>query len=88
ARFLSLPDVGPAVYRRLVEAFNMDGAQQIGATLVDLFSGGLDAGTVMLTDREYRGLRLVLDEFASDLPDGPRASLADLVTTLSRADRR
>ena len=87
-RFLSLPELGPAIYRRLVEDFNMDGAQQIGATLVDLFSGRLDAGTIMLTDREYRGLRLVSDEFDSDLPDGPAASLKDLITTLARADRR
>ncbi len=87
-RFLSLPELGPTIYRRLVEDFNMDGAQQIGASLVDLFSGGLDAGTVMLTDREYRGLRLVLDEFNADLPQGPRASLEDLIATLSRADRR
>jgi hypothetical protein len=87
-RFISLPELGSSIYYRLVDAFRMDGAQEIAATLVDLFSGALDHGTVMVNDREYRGLRLVLTEFGAELPDGPRASLQELVTTLARSDRK
>ena len=87
-RYLALPDEGTRIYRRLVEQFNMDGAQEIAATLVDLFSGQLDNGTVMVTDREFRGLNMVHSEFAADLPEGPRHSLHNLITTLARADHR
>ena len=86
-RFVALPELGPRIYARLVEQFNMDGAQEISAALIDLFSGQMDDGTVMVSDREFRGLRAVLEEFDADLPDGPRRSLRDLITTLSRADK-
>ncbi len=85
-RFLDLPDAGPRVYLRLVEVFQMDGAQEIAATLVDLMTGTLDDGTVMLTDREYRGLRLVLREFGPELPKQPAAALEELLRTFERAD--
>jgi hypothetical protein len=87
-RFIALPDLGRQIYARLVEQFNMDGAQEISATLIDLFAGQLESGTVMLSDREYRGLRSVLEEYEGDLPDGPRESLRELITTLARADKR
>lgn len=86
-RFIALPELGPRIYDRLVEQFNMDGAQTIAATVVDLFAGALDEGTVMVSDLEYRGLRVVLEEFDADLPEAPRRSLRDLITTLSRADK-
>jgi hypothetical protein len=78
---------GRYIALRLADQFNMDGAQEIAASLVDLFSGVLDTGTVMLTDREYRGLRRVLDEFGSEIPEGPRQSLSDLIITLQKANR-
>lgn len=87
-RFIALPDLGAQIYARLVEQFNMDGAQEISATLIDLFAGRLDSGTVMLSDREYRGLRSVLEEYNRELPEGPRESLRELITTLARADKR
>lgn len=86
-RYIALPELGPRVYMRLVDQFNMDGAQESAAALVDLFAGTLDSGSVMLTDREYRGLQLVLEEYGDELPDAPRRSLQDLITTLKRADR-
>lgn len=86
-RYIALPELGTRIYLRLADQFNMDGAQEIAASLVDLFSGVLDTGTVMLTDREYRGLRLVLDEFGPEIPEGPRQSLSDLIITLQKADR-
>ena len=86
-RYIALPELGARIYLRLAEQFNMDGAQEVAASLVDLFSGVLDTGTVMLTDREYRGLRLVLEEFGPDIPAGPRESLSDLIITLQKAGR-
>ena len=84
-RYIALPDLGQRVYHRLTERFDMDGAQEIAATLADLFAGSLDTGSVMVTDREVRGLTLVLDEFGPELPDAPRSSLSDLVVTLRKA---
>jgi hypothetical protein len=86
-RYIALPKLGEAMYRRLVEQFQMDGAQEIAATIVDLFAGRLESGTVMVSEREYRGLKLVLDEFGADLPDAPHRSLRELITTLARSDR-
>ena len=83
-RFVALPELGPRIYHRLVEEFQMDGAQEIGACFVDLIAGELDHGTVMLTDREYRGLRLIRDEFHQELPDGPSQALDDLIRSLAR----
>jgi hypothetical protein len=88
ARYVMLPDKGPRIYERLVETFQMDGAQEIAACLVDLVSGSLDNGTVMVSEREYQGLKYVADQFADWLPDGPRRSLENLVWTLSKATRR
>jgi hypothetical protein len=85
-RYIALPELGARIYQRLVSHFQMDGAQEISATLVDLFSGALDTGSVLLNDREYRGLSLVLEEYGGELPDGPRRSLQDLITTLRKAD--
>jgi hypothetical protein len=85
-RYIALPELGNRMYVRLVEQFNMDGAQEIAASLVDLFAGVLDSGAVMVSDREYRGLSLILDEFGDELPQGPRESLTDLITTLRKAD--
>ncbi len=87
-RYIALPDLGERMYLRLVEQFNMDGAQEIAASMVDLFSGVLDSGTVMVSDREYRGLSLIAEEFSSELPDGPRDSLTELITTLRKSERR
>jgi hypothetical protein len=84
-RYIALPELGKEIYLRLAEHFNLDGAQEIAGCLVDLFSGVLDSGTVMVSKREYRGMSLVLDEFGEALPDGPRTTLADLVTTLRKA---
>ncbi len=86
-RHIGLPEVGGAIYHRLVEQFNMDGAQEISGALIDLFAGELDEGTVTLSDREFRGLRTVMEEFDRDLPEAPRQSLRDLITALSRADK-
>lgn len=86
--YLDMPEAGPRIYARLVERFQLDGAQEIGAALVDLFDGTLDSGAVTLTDREYRGLRLVDEEFGSILPPRPAASLHDLIVSLSRSDIR
>jgi len=86
-RYIALPEVGAKIYHRLTDQFNMDGAQEIAAAFVDLIAGGLDSGTVMVTDREFRGLSLILDEYAPELPDGPRESLRDLITTLQKAGR-
>ncbi len=85
-RYIALPELGTQIYLRLTEQFNMDGAQEIAACLVDLFSGVLDSGAVMVSDREYRGLGLVLEEFGDELPQGPHESLTDLITTLRKAD--
>ena len=86
-RFVALPELGPSIYHRLVEQFDMDGAQEIAATLIDLFSGRLDEGTVMVSDRAFRGLEATLDEFDRELPEGPRETLRELIRTLSRAGR-
>ena len=83
-RFIALPDLGARIYGRLVEEFQMDGAQEIAACLVDLISGGMDQGAVMLTDREYRGLRLIRSEFREEMPDGPGNALDDLILALAR----
>lgn len=87
-RFVALPELGPRIYHRLVVQFQMDGAQTIAAALVTLFAGGMDDGTVMVTELEFRGMRAVLDEFGDDLPEGPGTTLRDLIATLSRADKR
>jgi hypothetical protein len=86
ARFLDLPDAGPRVYLRLVAVFQMDGAQEIAATLIDLVTGALDEGAVMLTDREYRGLQLVHREFSPDLPEEAAVALDELLRTLERGE--
>ncbi len=86
-RYAALPEIGPRIYLRLVEEFQMDGAQEIAACLVDLLAGALDHGTVMLTDREYRGLRLVRDEFGDALPEGPAVALDELVRSLAKTGR-
>lgn len=86
-RYIALPDTGARIYNRLVEEFQMDGAQEIAAALVDLISGSLDHGTVMLTDREYRGFKLVREEFRGELPEGPGNALDDLVLSLARTGR-
>lgn len=86
-RYLALGETGAAIYHRLTQVFQMDGAQEISAVLVDLAAGELDHGTVMLSDREYQGLRLVHDEFQHQLPDALRDTLHDLVRTIARADR-
>lgn len=88
AQHADLPEQGTRIYARLVERFGMDGAQEIGASLIDLLAGGLEDGAVTLTDREYRGLRLVDEEFSRELPDGRAASLHDLIVSLGRADIR
>lgn len=85
-RYIALPELGEKIYFRLIDQFQMDGAQEISATLIDLFSGVLDSGSVMLSDREYRGLSLVNEEYAKELPESPRRSLQDLVWTLRRSD--
>lgn len=86
-RYIALPELGPRMYHRLVEEFQMDGAQEISACFVNLVAGGLDHGAVMLTDREYRGLRFIRDEFQHELPDAPAAALDDLVQSLARTGR-
>jgi len=86
-RFIMAPGLATAIYPTLVDEFQMDGAQEIGATLVDLFAGELDNGTVMVSEREYRGLKFTLEQFGDSLPDGPRESLENLVWTLSRANK-
>lgn len=83
-----LPETGTAIYHRLVDQFNMDGAQEIGAELVDLFSGGMDEGTITLSERAFRGMSMVLEEFDAELPEGHRGQLRELITTLARADNR
>lgn len=85
-RYIALPELGGRIYRRLASHFQMDGAQEISAALVDLFSGAFESGSVMLTDREYRGLSLVLEEYGEELPEGPRRSLQDLITTLRKQE--
>ncbi len=87
-RFIALPELGQRIYRRLMEEYQMDGAQEIGAAFVDLVAGALDQGTVMLTDREYRGLRLIRDEFQGELPEAVAENLHNLIQTLTKADRR
>lgn len=86
-RYVALPQLGPRIYRRLVEELQMDGAQEIAACFVSLIAGELDHGTVVLTKREYQGLRLVRDEFSEQLPKAPAAALDELVRTLAKADR-
>lgn len=86
-RYIMVPDLATTLYNALVEEFRMDGAQEIAATLVELFAGELDNGTVMVSEREYRGLRFTMDRFGESFPDGPRRSLENLVSTLSRANR-
>jgi len=87
-RFIAMPELGQRIYQRLVEVYQMDGAQEIAAALVDLVAGALDKGTVMLTEREYRGLRLIRDEFHEELPDAVRENLHNLIQTLAKADRQ
>ncbi len=82
-----LPDIGSQMYADLVTEFQMDGAQEIAAVLVDLMAGELENGTVMVSEREYRGLKFTLERFGDKLPDGPRESLQNLVWTLSRATK-
>lgn len=86
-RFIMAPELAALMYESLVDEFQMDGAQEIAASIVELFAGELDNGTVMVSDREYRGLRFILDHFGATIPDGPRESLENLVWTLSRANR-
>lgn len=77
-----LAATGTKVYHRLIERFDMDGAQEIGTALVAVASGEFDSGAVALRDREYRGLRLILGEYGDDLPTPLRDSLADLIRGL------
>lgn len=86
-RYIMVPELGLSLYRALVDSFQMDGAQEIAATLVELFAGELENGTVMVSEREFQGLKFTLEEFGDQLPDGPRQSLESLVWTLSRATR-
>lgn len=86
-QYIMVPELAESLYPALVEKFRMDGAQEIAATLVDLFAGELDNGTVMVSEREYQGLKFTLEHYRELLPDGPRDSLENLVWTLSRAAR-
>ncbi|SIQ25959.1 hypothetical protein SAMN05920897_10631 [Alkalispirochaeta americana] len=85
-RYLNLPEAAPRIYRRLVEVYQLDGAREVAACMIDLASGVFYQGAIMLTEREYLGLKLIRDEFSSDLPEETARELQDLVDTLGRSD--
>lgn len=88
ADYAGLGQTGTAIYSRLVDQFNMDGAQEISAELVALFTGDMDEGTITITDRAFRGMSMVLEEFGADLPETRRRQLHELIRSLARADKR
>lgn len=85
ARYVGWGPVGEEVYKSLAHTFAMDGAQEVCQVLIRLAAGELDSGTVMFTDREFRGLRHVLEEFGDRIPEGERQTLQELITLLSKA---
>lgn len=85
ARYTGLGECGQTLYNRLVEEFAMDGAQEVCIRLVELAAGELDHGSIMLTEREFEGLRFTRDEFGAHLPDALARALDDLVTVLAKA---
>lgn len=87
-KYTHLPELGPRIYRRLVEEFQLDGAQEIGARIIDLFAGRMDNGALAVTEREYRGLKLVRDEFSPELDPSTAQTLHELVHALGHGSSR
>ena len=80
-------ELGRTIYSELQHHFALDGAQEIGGVVVYLESGILNSGTIVVSEREFRGLQLILDRYKGELPRASAERIEEFVSVLRKADR-
>ena len=85
ARSFPTPEAGSAFFRELKGEMPLESAQQACITILRFLEGGYDDGSFVFTDAEFRGLKLLRDNYGNSISPGDFGKLDEMIRVLERS---
>jgi hypothetical protein len=79
------PDAGAAFFRELQTQMPLESAQQVCITVLRFLEGGYDDGSFVFTDPEFRGLKLLRDNYGESISSSDFAKLDEMIRVLEKS---